>query len=110
MSDANEMVAIDDQEPKAANGASRVLSILGGLGLLIPAALACLSGYLWPTVRTFWLSLRDVGFDFSNSTYVGLANYERLLSDRALGATIGFTLLLTVVRLAAAEKELAALR
>jgi ABC-type sugar transport system permease subunit len=101
MSDANETVAIDDQEPKAANGTSRVLSILGGLGLLIPAALACLSGYLWPTVRTFWLSLRDVGFDFSNSTSVGLANYERLLSDRALGAAIGFTLLLTVVRLAA---------
>jgi ABC-type sugar transport system permease subunit len=101
MSDANETIAIDDQEPKAANGSSRAVSILAGLGLMIPAVLACLSGYLWPTVRTFWLSLRDVGFNFDDSVFVGFENYSRLLSDRAFGEAIGFTALLTLVRLAA---------
>jgi ABC-type sugar transport system permease subunit len=101
MSDTNETIGGGDQKPEAAAGAGRAVPILAGLGLMLPAALACLSGYLWPTVRTLWLSLRDVGFGFSGSTFVGFENYARLLEDRALGAAIGFTLLLTVARLAA---------
>jgi ABC-type sugar transport system permease subunit len=101
MSDANETTVVDDQEPKAASRTSRTASILIGLGLMIPAALACLSGYLWPTARTFWLSLRDVGFDLGDSAFVGFENYNRLLSDQAFGAAISFTFLLTLVRLAA---------
>ena len=53
-----------------------------------PTALGLLVFYLWPTIRTFTMSFTETG-PFGGSTFVGLANYERLFQDPELvGALI----------------------
>ncbi|TQM45816.1 carbohydrate ABC transporter permease [Pseudonocardia cypriaca] len=50
------------------------------LGFILPSVFGFVVFYLWPSVRGFGLSLTDYQF-FSDTSFVGLANYQRLLGD-----------------------------
>jgi multiple sugar transport system permease protein len=50
------------------------------LGFILPTVFGFLVFYLWPSVRGLGLSFTDYQF-FSTSSFVGLANYQRLLTD-----------------------------
>jgi multiple sugar transport system permease protein len=50
------------------------------LGFILPSVFGFIVFYLWPSVRGFGLSLTDYQF-FSDTSFVGLANYQRLLGD-----------------------------
>ena len=54
--------------------------------MILPAAILFCLFYLWPFVNGFWLSLHNWD-GFSDPTWAGFANYQRLLHDRIfLGA------------------------
>jgi multiple sugar transport system permease protein len=61
------------------------------LGFIAPALLGFVVFYFWPTLRGFWYSLTDYSF-FADTSFVGLDNYRRLLTDE----TFGNALLVTV--------------
>lgn len=50
------------------------------LGFIVPTVFGFVVFYLWPSLRGFGLSLTDYKF-FSGTSFVGLANYQRLLTD-----------------------------
>jgi multiple sugar transport system permease protein len=50
------------------------------LGFILPSIFGFVVFYLWPSVRGFGLSLTDYQF-FTDTSFVGLANYQRLLTD-----------------------------
>jgi len=55
--------------------------------------------YLWPIVQTFYFSFTEWGV-FGGSTWTGVANYVRLVSDPDLYRALGNTLIYTAVVLA----------
>jgi multiple sugar transport system permease protein len=61
-----------------------VLPILGGIGLF----------YLWPIAQTFYYSFTEWGV-FGGSTWTGIDNYVRLVSDPELYSALGNTLIYT---------------
>ena len=75
----------------AASGRSDPWRFLAGDGavaflMILPAAILFCLFYLWPFVNGFWLSLHNWD-GFSDPTWAGLSNYQRLLHDRIfLGA------------------------
>lgn len=50
------------------------------LGFILPTLFGFVVFYLWPSLRGLGLSLTDYKF-FSGTSFVGLANYQRLLTD-----------------------------
>jgi multiple sugar transport system permease protein len=66
------------------------------LGFILPSVFGFLVFYLWPSLRGFGLSLTDYQF-FSAISFVGLANYQRLLTDEtfwnAMLVTVWYVLL-----------------
>ncbi|WP_219413586.1 carbohydrate ABC transporter permease [Pseudonocardia nigra] len=50
------------------------------LGFLAPTLFGFALFYFWPSLRGLWLSLTDYSF-FAESSFVGFANYQRLLAD-----------------------------
>lgn len=64
---------------------------LVGLLLMLPAGLALLIGYVWPSVRTGWNSLRS-GTMLGDGEFVGLENYSTVLGEGGPGAAFGFAL------------------
>lgn len=54
--------------------------------------------YLWPVVRTLWISFTDTG-PFGGSTWVGARNYQQLFADPALWTTLWNTVKFTIVAL-----------
>jgi multiple sugar transport system permease protein len=50
------------------------------LGFILPTVFGFVVFYLWPSLRGLGLSLTDYKF-FSGTSFVGLANYQRLLTD-----------------------------
>jgi multiple sugar transport system permease protein len=50
------------------------------LGFILPTVLGFVVFYLWPSLRGLGLSLTDYKF-FSGTSFVGLANYQRMLTD-----------------------------
>ncbi|GAB6903822.1 carbohydrate ABC transporter permease [Kineosporia succinea] len=52
--------------------------------------------YLWPIVKTAWLSLTESGV-FGGTTFTGLDNYTSLFQDGDLYRSIGNTLLYTAI-------------
>jgi len=52
--------------------------------------------YLWPIVQTFYFSFTEWGV-FGGSTWTGLQNYTRLITDPDLYRSIGNTLIYTVI-------------
>ncbi|MFI7129883.1 hypothetical protein ACIBQ1_29575 [Nonomuraea sp. NPDC050153] len=66
--------------------------------LAVPALLGTLISLVLPTVQTMWLSLQRGGV-LSESTYVGFANYGRLLGEGEFWRAAWFTLTLVAVPL-----------
>jgi multiple sugar transport system permease protein len=66
------------------------------LGFIAPTLLGFVVFYFWPSMRGLWLSLTDYQF-FSTSSFVGLANYQRLLADEtfwnAMAVTVWYVVL-----------------
>ncbi|MCD2498341.1 MULTISPECIES: carbohydrate ABC transporter permease [Microbacterium] len=54
--------------------------------------------YLWPIVRTAWMSLTETG-PFGGSTFTGLSNYEKLFSNPDLPQALLNTLIYTLIAL-----------
>jgi multiple sugar transport system permease protein len=54
--------------------------------------------YLWPALRTFYLSFTHTGA-FGGSSWVGLENYQKLLSNPALGQALANTAIYTLISL-----------
>ncbi len=69
-----------------ASGAPAVARRRGGrdtwvaMGFILPTVFGFVVFYLWPSLRGLGLSLTDYQF-FSDSSFVGLDNYQRLLTD-----------------------------
>ncbi|MBN8205028.1 sugar ABC transporter permease [Microbacterium esteraromaticum] len=63
-----------------------------------PTALGLLVFYLWPTVRTMFMSFTESG-PFGGSEWVGLANYERLFQDPELIGALRNTAIYTGIAL-----------
>jgi multiple sugar transport system permease protein len=65
-------------------------------GFIAPTLLGFVVFYLWPSLRGLWLSLTDYQF-FAGSSFVGLANYQRLLADEtfwnAMAVTVWYVVL-----------------
>lgn len=81
-----------------------------GYAFLLPAAICLLVWTIYPIIKSFWFSLTD--FDvLSDPEFIGLENYEDLLSDEdwldALGRTFHYVLMfvpaLYIISLGAAE-------
>jgi multiple sugar transport system permease protein len=66
--------------PAAARRAGVSRDTWVALGFILPSVFGFVVFYLWPSVRGFGLSLTDYQF-FSATSFVGLDNYQRLLSD-----------------------------
>jgi multiple sugar transport system permease protein len=66
------------------------------LGFILPTVFGFVVFYLWPSLRGLGLSLTDYKF-FSGTSFVGLANYQRLLTDEtfwnAMLVTVEYVLL-----------------
>lgn len=63
-----------------------------------PTAVGMAVFYLWPTVRTLFISFTKSG-PFGGSEWVGIANYERLLQDPELIGALRNTAIYTVIAL-----------
>ncbi|TMR98621.1 carbohydrate ABC transporter permease [Nonomuraea basaltis] len=66
--------------------------------LAVPALLGTLITLVLPTAQTIWFSLQSGGV-FKESTFVGTANYLKLLGDELFWQALGFTFSLTVIPL-----------
>ena len=67
----------------------------GPVLLLVPALAAIAAVSIYPLILGLWLSLRDTTLVSPEDTFVGLANYQRILSDsqfwNAWSQTMEFT-------------------
>lgn len=61
-----------------------------------PTALGLAVFYLWPTVRTLWMSMTETG-PFGGSTWVGLANYAEFLKQPDLLVALRNTAVYTLI-------------
>ncbi|BDZ65193.1 carbohydrate ABC transporter permease [Agromyces mangrovi Wang et al. 2018] len=63
-----------------------------------PMAIGLAAFYLWPTVRTFFMSFTDAG-PFSGGSFVGLDNYFALFQDPELLGALRNTAVYTIIAL-----------
>jgi multiple sugar transport system permease protein len=66
--------------PAAARPRRRNRDTWVAFGFIVPTLVGFVVFYLWPSLRGLWLSLTDYQF-FADTSFVGLANYQRLLTD-----------------------------
>lgn len=85
-------------EVRATPGTRSTGRVVLGLVLLLPALLCCITELLFPTLRTFYLSLQGLE-GIGGGGFVGLENYDFLFNNTGFGQALGFTLLFLVVRL-----------
>ncbi len=65
---------------------------------LLPALLVLGLTVFWPSLNALYLSMTQYGYDITQPPeWVGLANFQRLLSDQVFWITMGNTLLYLVV-------------
>ena len=66
------------------------------LGFIVPTVFGFVVFYLWPSLRGLGLSLTDYKF-FAGTSFVGLANYQRILTDEtfwnAMAVTVWYVVL-----------------
>jgi len=74
-----------------------------GLWFIAPAGAFFLFAFLWPSIQGVVYSFTDWYGRSTGWEWVGIANYQRLLSDPLLLATFGHTLLITVVLMGGAN-------
>lgn len=77
---------------------SRIVRIVLGLALLVPAGLCCITGLVVPTLRTVITSLQKAGLPGRGTEFVGPENYANLFQDPRFSTASSFTLSLIVVR------------
>lgn len=58
---------------------------------IAPVTLGLLVFYIWPFIQNIWFSFNDVN-KFNVSHFVGLKNYQTMLTDKAVWKTMGNTL------------------
>ena len=68
------------------------------LGFIAPALFGFVVFYFWPTLRGLWYSLTDYAF-FAGSDFVGLANYQRMLTDPTFWNAIVVTVEYVVINI-----------
>lgn len=92
------MTALQQAAPPASVRPSRLMRRRGALGfaLSLPAFVLLGLFFLWPLVRTFYMSLNDWPL-MGVPKLVGLANYKNAFQDTQFVHAAGFTLLYTVV-------------
>lgn len=64
--------------------------------LLVPALLLFVVIVIGPSLQTIWMSFHDVQLISTDSPFVGLDNYERVLESRLLGKVIRNSIIWTV--------------
>ncbi len=69
---------------------------LQGWGFVAPAMLIVLGLSIFPAAWAFWLSLQSWN-GFSTPTWLGLGNYQAMVTDAALRDAVGHTLLYTAL-------------
>lgn len=70
---------------------------LTSVKFLLPLLAVYIVIILIPFLQSIVFSLTDYdGYDFANATFVGVANYAAIFSDKTLLAGLGFTLLYTI--------------
>lgn len=68
-----------------------------GYGLVVPATALMLFIIVYPTLKAVWLSFHEQSLlDLGQATWVGLANYEQLLSDPVFAQAFIHTIIFTV--------------
>ncbi|WP_254274501.1 carbohydrate ABC transporter permease [Haloarcula marina] len=68
-----------------------------GVGLIVPATVMMLIIIVYPTIRALWISFHSRSFlQLEQIEWVGLANYQQLLSDPVFSLALTQTVLLTV--------------
>src|SRR5689334_4002423 len=72
--------------------------IVGGLVLLLPAAILWIVSLLLPTLRTLSLSRQSVRLVGGSNAPVGFANYSHVLNDAIFRAARNFTAQIAVER------------
>jgi raffinose/stachyose/melibiose transport system permease protein len=66
---------------------------------LIPIGIVFVVLFLIPLVQTFYYSLTNASGYSNTMRFVGLANYQRVLTDKTMLAGLTFTVLYTVATL-----------
>ncbi len=69
---------------------------LQGWGFVAPAMLIVLGLSIFPAAWAFWLSLQSWD-GFSTPTWVGIGNYQQMVTDAALRDAVGHTVLYTAL-------------
>lgn len=80
----------------SARSRPRRSAALRGYLLVAPAMALVLLFFVWPLMSTFWMSLHDWPL-FGAHEWVGLGNYQRLLTDTRFHGALRFTAYYTVV-------------
>jgi len=75
----------------------RLLRLMFPYALAAPAFAVVAVMILWPVVDTLWVSLHDYYLALSDHPFVGLANYQSVVSDPIFDQSLIITLLYTVV-------------
>ena len=78
----------------------KTLNIILGILFILPALIAVLVAFIIPSIRTFILSFQDASY-FTEPVYVGMQNYQQIFNLQPFNQAIGFTLLITLVRVLA---------
>lgn len=89
--------AVRQRQPRGRSSAKRN-DLFWAAIFIAPTLLGLAVFYLWPVVRTLWISFTQTGA-FGGSTWVGGANYVALLSDPDLWSTLLNTVKFTAVAL-----------
>ncbi len=74
----------------------KVKNWLWGYGMILPLMAGLGIFYFYPVIKVFRDSLYDVGA-FNKSSWVGLANYEKMISDSGMWKSLGNTFLYVVL-------------
>ncbi|HTX90698.1 MAG TPA: hypothetical protein VMC09_05720 [Anaerolineales bacterium] len=90
------MTSSEAQSPRESSS-SRLVRILIGILILIPAVLACGASQLALSIGTFMTSLRKVALS-GHSSFIGMANYLHIFQDHAWSKALGYTFSILLVR------------
>ncbi|MGP1385875.1 MAG: carbohydrate ABC transporter permease [Thainema sp.] len=80
--------------PRAVKDWSKLQRTLVPYGFLLPALFVLGISVFWPALRAFYLSFTTYGYDLTAApTWVGLDNFQRLLTDAVFWQTLKNTLI-----------------
>jgi putative chitobiose transport system permease protein len=95
---SNTLSAPPSPKPLNSHAPGRQWDKLTPYAFLLPALLILGLTVFWPAARAIYLSFTRYGYDITQPPeWVGLANFQRLLTDQVFWQTLGNTLLYLVV-------------